>query len=467
MLRLLFIALLALLIIVPNCSGGDEGAGEDGSALTGALAGRSLVLVVADSLHATHLGTYGSARDTSPFIDRLAGRGVRVDRALSQTSWTLSSITSLFTGLAQERHGVLRLQERLAEDGPTTLAELFRRKGYRTVGLVQNAVVGEESGLGRGFDRYTYHRFTHEGGEELVNDAARELAADDGPLFLYVHFGPPHMPYQPPEPFLSRFLGDAESAITGSINDTATITRDKLAPTHPDVRRLVELYDGHIAYFDDLLQRMVEPALSSPEGVGPAVLVTSDHGEAFMQHGAVGHNYFVYEPMVRVPWILVAPGAVPEGVVLPGPTSLLDTLPTLADLFDLPLPGSRLDGRSLAASFERPEPVEDRALHLSSRYGKEAGNEQLALVEGRWKLVVGKRDTPGLFDITEDPEEQFDLADRDPERVAEMLARLEEQRAAAADANATAGEASMSDARKRDLEALGYGGEAFESVEDR
>ncbi|MEM1449417.1 MAG: sulfatase [Planctomycetota bacterium] len=478
MARFLLILLLVLAIAVPNCTGGGEGEGGPmarGGQGTGALEGRSLVVVVADSLHARHLSAYSYARETSPYLDSLARGGVRMERALSQTSWTLSSITSLFTGLVQEVHGVLTPEQRLPDDGPPTLAESFQRAGYRTVGLVQNAVVGPHTGLGRGFDRYRSVTFDAEGTEELLEIAGAEVAAtDDGPpLLLYVHFGPPHMPYAPPEPFRSAFVDPAlQSDVTGSIRDCTEITVAALAPDHPDVQRLVALYDGHVRYADDLLRRVTEPCLTGERAERFAVLFTSDHGEAFMQHGAVGHNSFCYEPMVRIPWVIAAPGALPEGRVVPGPTSILDTLPTLLELFDLPIARGDLDGVSLASDLFRDASASGapRELYLSSRYPRDGKAAQFALVEGPWKLVSRRRGKPpALFDMRDDPDELVDLARRLPERAEEMALRLAERRAAFARRRGEfeAEEAPLTRTLLRDLESLGYGGADFDSIGGR
>lgn len=479
MLRLLVLCLLIAAVAIPSCSKSGT-ASDDASGLEGVLKGRDMVIVVADSLHAGHLGTYGYERETSPYLDRLAAMGLRSERALSQTSWTLSSVTSLFTGLMQEAHGVLTAESQLPPDGPGTLAESFRRAGYRTVGLVQNGVVAPHTGVGRGFDRYEYLPFNEAGTASILSAVRDEQSAaeapDAAPLFLYVHYGPPHMPYQPPAPFQERFVGEAPSGITGTIQDCAQLMADRVPEEDPRVTRLVELYDAHVAYADDLLRLTVEPFLVAARAEDTAVLFTSDHGEAFMQHGAIGHNAFCYEEMVNIPWVLAGPGALPEGAVLRGPTSLMDTFPTLAELFDLRYPGANLDGVSLAGGIgglagpeEGGGPARDavpRKLFLSSRYPSEGKAAQFALVDGPWKLVTRRRGAaPQLFDLREDPREARDLTSLHPERAADMAREIAERRADLAKRRASGLTAPLEQTMLRDLEALGYGGEAFDSFE--
>lgn len=443
-------------LLVPDCSGGSEGRSHRAS-----LRGRDLVLIVADSLDGNHLGAHGYPRATTPFLDELAASGAVLDRSISQTSWTMSSVVSLFTGMEQEAHGVLRIEQALPAAGPATLAELFQRRGYRTVGLVQNAVIAEGAGLERGFDRYESLPFTEEGAEALIEEVAALASGGDGaqPIFLYVHVGPPHMPYQPPEPFRSRFATPgSESPVEGSIRDTTDIMVERSSPSHPDVLRLVELYDGHVAYADSLVRRAVAAVEAADRPGPPVVLFTSDHGEAFMQHGAVGHNLFCYEPMIRIPWIMSAEGVIPAGRRVGGTGSLLDVLPTLAELFGLPLPPQRLDGISLAPHLVGETSIEDRPLMVSSRYPGIGKQPQLGLVEGPWKLVVRRRgQSAQLFHTAEDPDELVDLAASRPERVARMAALLE-QRQAAARTSGAAARRELPEDLLRELDALGYRG---------
>lgn len=450
------IVLVVGALLVPDCSGGSED-----QAARAALRDRDLILAVADSLDGGHLGVLGYPRATTPFLDDLAASGAVLERSISQTSWTLSSVASLFTGMEQESHGVMRIEQSLPADGPSTLAELFRRRGYRTVGLVQNAVIAEGAGLERGFDRYESLPFTEKGAEDLIQSVRAVAAAGDPqqPLFLYVHVGPPHMPYQPPEPFRSRFAaGGSESPVDGSIRDTTDIMVEGSPPSHADVLRLVELYDGHVAYADSLVSRAVGAFESADRPRPPVVLFTSDHGEAFMQHGAVGHNLFCYEPMIRIPWIMSAEGVIPQGHRVQGTGSLLDVLPTLAELFGLPLPAQRMDGISLARHLAGGPPIEDRPLLISSRYPGAGKQPQLGLVEGSWKLVVRRRgQSAQLFHTAEDPEELVDLAASQPERLARMVALLEERRARVR-TSGTAARRELPESLLRELDALGYGG---------
>lgn len=466
---------LALLVAIPSC-GREESARDT---LAGSLKGRTFVLVVADSLHAAHLSAYGYQRDTSPFLKELSATGIRARRALSQTSWTLSSVVSLLTGLVQERHGVLMQEQVFGESNPRTLAKMFSDEGYRTVGLIENAAAGPGTGLGRDFEQYSYKKFDVElagddpnsGIFEEANDLLRSSLKEGGkPMFLYVHLLPPHMPYVPPEPFASKYREVQGSDVTGSINDVAQTQARGIARDSVDALRLVETYDAHVAYADARVRRLIEPLLRD-HGENVCVLFTSDHGEGFLQHGAVGHNTFCYEEMVNIPWILSAPGALPAGVEVPGVVSILDTLPTIAELFGLRAANRALDGQSIVGAFVGVEDggeaaaPDERELYLSSRYPPEGKGAQFALVEGRWKFVTRRRGAASqLFDTDADPEEQTDLSGQEPERMDRMARRMAEIRTRLVEEGGSALSAPLSKTMLRDLKTLGYGGEDLQTL---
>lgn len=427
--------------------------------LAGSLAGRDVLVLVPDSVHAAHASSYGHTRPTTPNLDRLAQRGVRFANAYSQTAWTLSSVTSLFTSLEQERHGVLRMDQSLSDEA-STLAELFRQAHYRTVGLVQNGVIGKQTGLDQGFQVYRTFPWGPQGLQRLMEWARGEITAErDGPLFLYVHLTPPHMPYQPPRRYRNRFANpDYEGEVDGSILSCAVIRRDGLPADHADVRHLAALYDEHLSYADAEAGGLMD-ALETRPGPGCVILATSDHGEAFMQHGTQGHNSHVYEEMVRVPLVVSAPGsALPSGVSIDTPVSLLDVLPTLVDLCGLEPPEHAPRGTSLAGLMEGREGLRPRPLFLSSRYLGDPTRLHFGVRIGPHKLVM-KAGESVLYDLERDPGEMVDRSAEAPVTAAALQGELSRWRLAANAERMEAGEVVISEERRAEIEALGYGGD--------
>jgi arylsulfatase A-like enzyme len=392
-----------------------------------------VALVVLDSLHAARCGAWGHARDTTPALDALARDGVRFAQAHSQSSWTLPSVASLFTGLEQEAHGLRHLDGRLAEDLPL-LAERFSAAGWRTQAVVQTPVLGSTSGLGRGFDDWRVLGFGEQAARSALALAHQAVARADGvPLFLYLHLAPPHMPYQAPAPFAGRFADQEQGhpAVDGGIESCRAVHELGLGSEHPDMRRLAALYDENVAFADALLADFVA-------GLGDRsdflLVALSDHGEAFGQHGFQGHNVDVHQEMLHVPLVFHGRGSLRSTPrVVETPVSLLDVAPTLAELCGLP-PWSEGAGRSLAPWLAGRTPTEEtRELRFSSRYRRSAQDLALGLRAGDLKLVLPGDGGPArLYDLSLDPHETRDLAAEFPQLATEYGARLRAWHAARA-----------------------------------
>ncbi len=420
------------------------GAEEKGQAppspLAGSLAGRSVVLIVADALHAHHLGAHGYARPTSPTIDRLAEQGTLFTDASSQTSWTVSSVASLFTSLEQERHGLLYDNQHLGDEA-STLAELFQASGYRTAALIQNGILWsrrDQDGwpgtrLCRGFDTYEMFpdmdRVVQETDRLMARAREVLLAPGEEPVFTYLHLLPPHEPYQPPAAFRGLFEGDYDGPVDGSPMSALQVATGQPGYDRPeDLAQLVALYDEHIAYMDRELRGLLTELQSAEREF--LYIFTSDHGEAFGEHRNLGHNSQVQEEMVHVPLVIHAPGSsLPRGRVCTQPASLLDLLPTLVELCGLPGPRQAPSGLSLTPLLETPirdnGEFAERPLFYTSRY-KRKDPEQLnfALRRGAFKYMrFWKNEREALFNLDQDPGEQTDLGAAQPK----LLRRLSEK----------------------------------------
>lgn len=388
----------------------------------------SLIVLVLDSLHAEHTSPHGYARDTTPEFAQFAARGVRFERAYSQSSWTLPSTASLFTSLEQERHGVRTFDDSLPTTWPT-LAERLRERGYRTHAIVQTPVLSSRHGLQRGFERYDV--LDH---SEASLERAFELAraswerAPNAPLFVYLHLAPPHMPYQPPAPYRDRYSAP-QSSVSGSIGECRRIHRAGLAPDHPDVVALAARYDEHVAYADARAGEFLEELERSAVRSEAWVVWTSDHGEAFQQHGRQGHNATVYEEMLHVPLAIAPLRGAPAPHVVREPVSNLDIAPTLLELSGARPIGDAAAGLSLVEALRTGEAPRDRLLSFSSRYKDDPAQLHFAVRRGALKLVwCGDESEPKLYDLDADPQERVDVRAQRPVEFAELRAELEARR---------------------------------------
>lgn len=425
----------------------------------------NLVVMMIDTLRPDHLGSYGYRRPTSPHIDRLAARGVLFRNTVSVAAYTRAATASLFTGLYPSVHGAVSTHDSIAEGVPT-LAEILKASGYQTLGLHLNGNVAATFGFNRGFDfydsanrEYRKHRgkLADDEGKPpwMLDDSAiswqvpsllDELEA--APFLLYLHFIGPHAPYAPPK--------NATTFVEGRLTDTAErfYERPEKGPKGRNValinemikgrvpvdeltrRQIVDLYDGEIAFTDAQVGAVLASLEERSLLDNTVVVVTSDHGEEFWEHGGMSHGHSHYEELLRIPFLVAGPG-IQEGKVIATPTSLIDIAPTLLELAGLE-PSQGLPGRSLAHSLRRrrSEPAERpryaEGLLRFDDTGRAAGFFR-SLHQGSSKLIIdGRKRIKYLFDLEADPGELVNQLDTttgqaDGRDLMETLVGLHEQ----------------------------------------
>lgn len=392
----------------------------------------SLLLVTLDTTRADHIGAYGHESAKTPTIDRLAEQGVRFTQAYATVPLTTPSHASIMTGLYPTRHGIRNNGDATLSDEATTLAERLQADGYRTAAAVSAFVTTSLWNLDQGFDAYyddvqatrPGSRWARErSADAVVDDLLGWLSAqpdDDAPFFVWAHFYDPHHPYQPPPPYDEGFA-------------------------HP--------YDGELAFVDSQLARLLAAAEAQAGAGGLAVVVVADHGEAFdREHDEVTHGMFVFDPTMRVPFLLRPAAPLPSPVVAEAPTvSVVDVMPSALGLLGLAPPGD-IDGVDLSAAAEGAVArgsVYMESLTAQHRFGF---HPEVAAAEGGYKLI----DTPSprLYNVTADPGETANLveAPEQQERVASLRAFARETWARAA----LSGETEMAPEVAEQLAALGY-----------
>ena len=287
----------------------------------------NLLLITLDTTRMDHLGCYGYALPTSPAIDSVAGGGVRFTGALTQIPLTGPAHATMMTGLHPHEHGAVRNGVPLPQEA-RTLAERLRDAGYRTGAFLSGwPLRAGLSGLDQGFDVYddsmqnryrlvNTQRFAH----QVTPPARSWLRRHAGErFFLWVHYFDPHAPYLR-RPGLFDALGPDVREATRSI-----------AP------RILK-YDSEIRHMDEQIGSLLATLRALGLERDTLVVITADHGEAFGEHGYVGHGRFLYEEIVRIPLIAAWPGRIAEGVTVDAPVGLIDVAPTILSLLDLPLP---------------------------------------------------------------------------------------------------------------------------------
>jgi len=331
----------------------------------------NVVLLSIDTLRSDHLSLYGYERQTSPALDAWArSRAVVFDNAVAASPWTLPSHVSIFTGLDAHRHGVNFGQP--ASESTLFLAEILRDAGYTTLAVTGGGFTHPRYGFAQGFDRYGYYGFNMGTADELEGGLAQTLELLEShagrPFFLFFHTYEVHNPFRPRQPHLSRLTG-RETAPAVDVDflpesaEDAFRTHRRLIPigdglpemTTDEVNRLaIDLYDSEIAYTDTMIAQLFAKLEELGIDARTIVVLTSDHGELFGEHGEVNH-YSVYEENLAIPLVIAAPEGRWAGRRVAEQARSVDLVPTVLELAGLdPPPG--IDGVSLLGAIEgKPE----------------------------------------------------------------------------------------------------------------
>jgi arylsulfatase A-like enzyme len=426
-------ALLVPLFLAPGCAREPEVA---------PLGRPPVVLLVFDALHAGRVAHLGYGRATTPELDRLAAQGVSFSHAFAPAPYTIAGIASLLTGRLPDTHGVTSQQAALADE-EVTLAERLSAAGYRTVAAVGNLNGGAAFGNDQGFEEFR-ELYRTPGSDELRRASAdlfveftRELLAEEGdgrPLFLYLHVLEPHAPYLMPDEYRSLWLdpdydGPLASGETQPFVDTLS---GRIEVTPRDVEAAIALYDANLRWADHhfgLLRGLLERAGLWNDAL---VVVTSDHGEAFWEHGRWGHNDHLYDEQLRVPLIVKLPGERGlSGVVRDDVVSTLDVAPSVCQWLDLPLSGPPMDGATLAAMVERADwrpggrelllRSHDEIAHLGLR----TATAKTIVERRQGRVDRGEVRAVLHFELTEDPREKRDQYERYQRQADRIAARLQ------------------------------------------
>jgi arylsulfatase A-like enzyme len=487
----------------------------------GAASSPSLILLSVDTLRADHLPSYGYPQPTAPFLDSLARRGALFEHCLAASTATTPSHMTMFTSLPPSRHGATDGFKTLSGE-IATLPEWIRAHGIDTAAITEDGWVGTHQGFARGFDVFVENKSarveTPEGWVERTFAQARnwlELQRDKR-FFLFLHTYQVHAPYAPPERYAGLFdppqgreaaaqRGEAErsagpreqgreaAAQRGEAERSAGPReqgREAAAqraegervegrPSHEQWR---DDYDREIRYTDDELRELLERIEALGLAPWTVFLVTSDHGEAFLEHGLVEHGGRLHEEVVRVPLLLAGPG-IPAGRRIAAPVSHVDLLPTVLDLLGIAVPEwaqgrslvPLLDGRELEAGLA------GRALFSETRTRQALVAERrmidfpvpaFMVREGSRKLLRYPDPAGGhryeLYDLASDPGERRDLYPSEGGSAADLRALLDAYEAASGEqrrrVDAWAGGVStpaeqsvpLEPAQEEKLRALGY-----------
>jgi len=371
----------------------------------------NILLIVVDTLRADHVGLYGHERETTPNLDRLAADGSFFRRAYAQSSWTLPSMTSLLTGLLPHQHGVGRDPDaslrfgRLAPDIPT-VAEKLLTAGYATGAIVNNVFLAPEFGLDRGFgENYDYQgasKASIRSAEESVDAALAWLQRPARPYFLLLHFMEPHLFYDPAPQVRGTFTGDGQPPIPvpfGSDRAIRVLRKHRPRPGSEELEYLKKLYDEEILAVDRAMGRLFQELEKRDDWENTVVIVTSDHGEEFFDHGGFEHGHTLFGELTRVPLVVRGPDL--ERGEIEGVVEHVDVSRGILGLAGV-LRDEESGGDDLFSILRRgesPEPgssVSENTLYGPPRISFLAGEYRMHLLPERKKAEIWELNADGL-----------------------------------------------------------------------
>jgi arylsulfatase A-like enzyme/predicted Zn-dependent protease len=398
-----------------------------------------IILISIDTLRADRLPAYGYRNVRTPAIDALAADGVLFERAYAHAPQTLPSHASMLTGLLPFEHGVRDNVGFAMKPSERMLQHLLRDRGYATGGFVSAYVLRKETGIGAGFDVYdsdfpaTSPELSigqvQRDGAQTVEHATRWMAqVTSESFFLFLHLYEPHVPYTPPARYASY------------------------AP-----------YDGEIAYADEIVGTFIDALKAQERYDSSTIMVVSDHGEGLGDHGELEHGLFIYDESIRVPFIVKPPRRSRQtgGRRIEAPVQLADVAATLLEAAASGVRGGDGSatlgrGRSLwsvingADATALPEVgVYSESLYARYHFG---WSELQALTDARYRYIKAPR--PELYDLTNDPREQRNIAGERAQAAQAMRAALDRLASRATVDRPSA----VTAAEREQFQALGYVG---------
>ncbi len=382
-----------------------------------------VVLVVLDTTRADHFSAMGYPRETTPNFDRLARESRLYRNAWSQAPWTLPSFASIVTGVLPRHHGAgmetaatgQRKLLAVREEVPT-MAELLSAQGWATAAWVNVVFCNPGTGISRGFDVYDFHASDasnrgHRNARETT-DAALGWAETVGPrdFMMMVHYFDPHLTYDPPAPFDTKFEPDGSSALRegfGNARQLFAMRRGELTLSPREKSSMIARYDGELAFADEQFGRLRAGLEQLGMWDRSLVIVVADHGEEFWDHGGFEHGHTHHRELLHVPLIVKRPGEAPEARF--DRVRQIDILPTVLDYAGVEHP-SRLPGGVLGR-VDAPYSIAEGSLW--------GGN--LISIRGDEGTLIRELDGGGdRFYAADDPEERRSVADRDPAEMAAL-----------------------------------------------
>ena len=426
---------------------------------------KGIILISLDTLRADHLGIYGYRRNTSPSIDAFARESIIFEQAVVQAPNTLPSHMSIMTSLYPSFHGVSSVKnEQCLADEHLTLAELLREGGYRTAAFVDGGWMRAVFGFNQGFDIYDDQRggITH-----ILPKVKKWLNKHKSePFFLFMHCYDIHSPYDPPPPYDTIFHDFTYTGhfIPNNKNLEAAAWKG-LKVSDKDLRHIIALYDGGIRYTDEKIGKFLSYLKDTGLEDQSLIIITSDHGEEFKEHGSFLHWQLYYRPNLQVPLIVRIPNYPRKGIRINELVQSIDLLPTILEIAGLPA-YPEAQGRSLFPLIKRKKNFLNRFFWQILHPFKKDANTSFAefkdnydhvrsIITQDYQLIhKAKSDVMHLFNIKADPLTQNNIAEDHNDIIEQLL--LQSNQVFSLIPSYKASTITLDEETRNQLKALGY-----------
>jgi len=380
----------------------------------------NIILISLDTLRADRLGSYGCELPTSPAIDAFAEGSVVFDQAIAQSSHTSASHLAIF----QSRY------PSATEESAPHLAEIFKGAGYFTWAITGGGKISAKSrfNFDRGFEGYEEYPKGFRVSADIIEAWLQQPPRR--PFFLFLHTYDIHAPYSNGAMYDTMYFPDYEGDVNPNrtqdylnqlLGNTPVSERDSsITWNEADRRKLRALYNGGVRATDDYMERLFDAIGSSPSWNWDRdiLVILSDHGEEFWEHGSVAHGHTLYQELIRVPLIVRFPGSLHAGTRIGTMVRLMDVGPTLLEMADIDKPES-FWGRSLLPLLADAEEPMEPVNAISQTSGVKA------IISLPWKLILyPKEGRTLLFNLVEDPKELHSVEADHPELVTQLKEML-------------------------------------------
>jgi len=437
----------------------------------------NIVLILIDALRADHLSCYGYPRVTSPNIDSIASEGVIFTNAFSNSCWTKPATATIFSSIYLSSHNVYKLSSGLS-DKMIILPEVLKKKGFSTAIISSNFFVAPSYGFDQGVDFFYAIQpsvIQHLSLGIIMNDLSKKIgiinpiyllihmeyfllkgtlsypsanrlnkvlfdwidSVNGKSFFAYLHYNDVHDPYFPPAPYDEMFLTSLQSEIHSSLKPSLKNTQPALAISRmPDSfsldekqNYLISQYDGGIRYTDSCIGELIDELRKRKILDQTLIIITSDHGEEFFEHGGWGHSKIkLYDTNIHIPLIMRYPKKIPPGTVITELVQQVDLMPTILDMSETDLNAyKQMQGYSLKQLINQGDERFNSRFVISESYRNRKENFIRAIRNHKNKLILsdirGKVEL-SLFDLVLDPEEKVNIADRERKKKDYLLQQL-------------------------------------------